>query len=120
MSCLLIRCRSCTPASTEELTAWLEEKVAELREGTPQLLVRLTRLAQDLPEATVDDGWLIEVQLQGEQGDGPFTSLMISLEELLRDMRVLGLDPTLLMPVRLPFEEPALASASFSTSGVKT
>lgn len=119
MSCLLIRSRSCTPASAEELTDWLEERVTELREGTPQLLVRLTRLAQDLPEATVDDGWLIEVELQGEGEDAPFTSLMASLEELLRDMRVLGLDPTLLMPVKLPFEEPALASASFPTHGVK-
>lgn len=105
MSCLLIRCRSCTPASAEDLADWLEAKVTELREGTPQLLVRLARLVQDLPDATVDDGWLIEVELQSQEEDGPFTSLMIALEELLRDMRILGLDPTLLMPVALPIEK---------------
>ena len=109
MSCLLIRCRSCTPASAGELSGWLEERVAELREGTPQLLVRLTRLAQDLPGATVDDGWLIEVELQGQQVDGPFTALMATLEEILRDMRILGLDPTLLVPVGLPFGDAMLA-----------
>ena len=122
MSSLLVCCRSCTPVAAGDLTDWLEGKVAELREGTPGLLVRLTRLAQDLPGATVDDGWLLELELPGERGDGdgPYTLLMVSLEETLRDMRVLGLDPTLLVPVRLPFEEPLAASASFSTSGVKT
>jgi hypothetical protein len=120
MSRLVIRCRSCTPAPAEELTGWLEDKVAELRSGTPRLMVRLTRLAQDLPEATVDDGWLIEVEPQGEQPEEPYTALMASLTEILRDMRILGLDPTLLVPVGLPFEEPRVASASFSTHGVKT
>lgn len=109
MSCLIVRCRSCTPASAAELTAWLEEKVAELREETPHLLVRITQLSQSLSDVTVDDGWLIEVELQGEQSEGPFSSLMASLEETLRDMRIFGLDPTLLVPVRLPFEESALA-----------
>jgi hypothetical protein len=119
MSCLVIRCRTCTPASTVELTGWLEEKAAELRKGTPRLLVRLSRLAQDLPEATVDDGWLIEVELQGERAEGPFALLMASLTEILCDMRILGLDPTLLVPVRLPVGEPHLASAGFSSSDVK-
>ncbi|MGN6586646.1 MAG: hypothetical protein ACTHKT_04125 [Solirubrobacterales bacterium] len=116
MSCLVIRCRSCAPVSTVELTDWLEEKVAELRKATPRLLVRLTRLAQDLPEAGVDDGWLIEVELQGERPKEPFASLMASLTETLCDMRILGLNPTLLVPVRLPFGEPSLASAGFSSS----
>ncbi|HET7574681.1 MAG TPA: hypothetical protein VFJ99_06150 [Solirubrobacterales bacterium] len=120
MSNLVIRCRSCTPASAAELTDWLEAKLAELRERTPQLLVRLTRLAQDLPEATVEDGWLIEVESQGERPEEPFTTSMASLEAILSDMRILGLDPTLLVPVRLPFGERPIGSASFSTSGVKT
>jgi hypothetical protein len=98
MTCLLIRCRSCTPASTVELTDWLEDKVAQLRSDVPRLLVRLTRLVQDLPVASVDDGWLIELQLEGEQKDEPSGPLMASLEEILRDMRILGLDPVLLAP----------------------
>jgi hypothetical protein len=98
MTCLLIRCRSCTPASTVELTDWLEDKVAQLRADVPRLLVRLTRLVQDLPVAIVDDGWLIELQLEGEERDEPSGPLMASLEEILRDMRILGLDPVLLAP----------------------
>jgi hypothetical protein len=112
MSCLIVRCRSCTPTSAAELTDWLEAKAAELREGTPGLVVRLTRLAQDLPSATVDDGWLLEVELPGVEKDGPFTMLMSSLEEIIRDMRVLGLDPTLLVPVNLPFGGPSNFAAA--------
>lgn len=114
MSPLLIRCRSCTPASTAELTDWLEGKVAELRADTPRLLVRLTRLVQDLPEARVDDGWLIEVQLEGEEPKDRPGALIASLEEIVRDMRILGLDPTLLVPRKLPLGESALVPAGGS------
>jgi hypothetical protein len=120
MSCLVIRCRSSTPASTVELTDWLETKVGELRTGTPGMLVRLSRLAQDLPEATLDDGWLIDVEPPGGQTEEAFASLMASLTEILCDMRILGLDPTLLVPVELSSGEPPLASAGFSPSDVKS
>ncbi len=116
MSCLIVRCRSCTPASAVELTDWLENKVGDLREGTPGLLVRLTRLAQELPEATVDDGWLIELEVPGDRPEGPFTSLMLSLEKVLRDMRLLGLDPLLLVPVRPPLGGPIPTSAGLFSS----
>lgn len=102
MSCLLVRCRSCTPASTVELTDWLEGKVDQLSADTPQAAVRLTRLVQDLPTATLDDGWLIEIRLEGERGEERSDSLTASLEEMLRDMRIIGLDPTLLVPRKLP------------------
>jgi hypothetical protein len=105
MSCIVIRCRA-TPASTGELTDWLEDEVAELRDGHPELLVRLSRLTQDLPDTSIDDGWLIEVEIPGEQPAEPFALLMASLEEILGDMRILGLDPTLLVPMGLLFEEP--------------
>jgi hypothetical protein len=111
VSCLLIRCRSCTPASTVELTGWIEDKVAQLSNGTPQAAVRLTRLVQDLPTATLDDGWLIEIRLEGERGEEHSDALTAALEEILRDMRILGLDPTLLVPGTLALgdEEPVLA-----------
>lgn len=111
MTCLLIRCRTCTPVSTVELTDWLEGKVAQLREDVPGALVRLTRLVQDLPAARVDDGWLIEVQLEGEGPEQCSGELTASLEELLRDLRILGLDPTLLLPRRLPLAEATLVAA---------
>jgi hypothetical protein len=99
LSRLIVRCRSCTPASAVELTGWLKDRVAELQEGTPGLSVRLTRLARDLPGATVDDGWLVELELPGDPPSEPLISPMLSLDGILRDMRVLGLDPTLLAPV---------------------
>jgi hypothetical protein len=108
---LLIRCRSCTPASSVELTDWLEDKVARLRAGTPPVPVRLARLVQDLPKATVDDGWLIEVQLEGRSAGRHSEPLPAALEEILRDMRILGLDPILLVPSRLPLGEAAELSA---------
>lgn len=111
MSSLVIRCRT-APASTAELSGWLEDRLAELRDETPQLLVRLTRLTQDLPDTSVDDGWLIEAEIPGEQPEEPFALLTESLEEIIRDMRILGLDPTLLVPVNLLFEEPMGASAA--------
>lgn len=110
MSRLIVRCRSCTPASAVELTEWLEGRVEELQEGTPGLSVRLTRLARDLPGATVDDGWLVELELPGERADGGFTALLSSIDEVLRDMRVLGIDPILLVPVGMPFDSPVPAS----------
>lgn len=112
LNALLIRCRSCTPASTVELTGWLEGKVAQLSNANPPAAVRLTRLVQDLPTATLDDGWLIEIQRAGEGSDGCPDSLAASLEEVLSDMRILGLDPVLLVPGRLPATESALAVAA--------
>lgn len=106
---LIVRCRSCAPASTAELTTWLDERLGELRENKPSLLVRLSRLTQDLPETSIDDGWLIEVEIAGEQPEEPFAVLTASLEEILRDMRILGLDPVVLVPVGLLFEEPIAA-----------
>ncbi len=90
MSCLVVRCRSCAPVAAAELTNWLEERLAELRERTPRLSTRVTRLDQELPDAFVEDGWLIEVELEGERPEEPFASLMSSLEETLRDLRVNG------------------------------
>src|SRR5690242_2721694 len=63
MRSLAIRGRSCTPASNAELTDWLRGRVEGLRAAAPEMLIRLSRLAQDLPDATIDDGWLIELEL---------------------------------------------------------
>lgn len=99
---LLIRCRPCTSASAAELGGWLEDKVAQLSvsAGPSPIPVRLSRLVRDLPAESVDDGWLIEIQLGEAGADGGWgsDSLTATLVEVLRDMLILGLDPKLLVP----------------------
>ena len=56
--------------------------------------MRLSRLTQGLPAAHLDIGWLIELELD------PDEPLLADdrLPQALRDMRLLGLQPTLLTP----------------------
>lgn len=105
MGCFVIRCRSRTPVPAVELTDWLEARLAELREETPRLLARLARLPRDPADPALDDGWLIEVEPPGDRPDERPGSCLASLGELLRDLRILGLDPDVLVPIGLPFEE---------------
>ena len=93
---LAVRCHWCTPAPVGELSDWLDERLDELRAEDPELLVRHTRLTQHLPGTTVDDGWLIELE-RPPDSDGA-SALLESLEDLMGEMRILGLSPTLLIP----------------------
>ena len=91
---LAIRCHPCVPLSVDELERWLEEKVNELRSEAPHGTIRLSRLTQGLPSIELDIGWLVELELaEGEPllaGD--------RLVEAVRDMRLIGLQPTLMTP----------------------
>jgi hypothetical protein len=92
---LAIRCHPCVPVAAEELERWLERQAHDLRAEAPQATVRLSRLTQGRPGADhLDVGWLVELELdEGEPllaGHG--------LADALRDMRLLGLQPTLLAP----------------------
>jgi hypothetical protein len=88
---LAIRCHPRVPVSADELEGWLERQVEELRASFPQGIVRLSRLTQGR-EADLDIGWLIELELDEERlAEG-------ALADVLRDMRLLGLQPTLLVP----------------------
>ena len=93
---LAIRCHPSVPLSAEELEPWLEQQVSHFRVAAPHGTIRLWRLTQELPSAEVDTGWLIELDLaEGEPllaGDG--------LADAIRDMRLVGLQPTLLAPTR--------------------
>lgn len=88
---LAIRCQPRVPVSAEELEGWLEQQTANLRLEAPHGTIRLSRLTQGLPSAI---GWLLELELAEEEpllaGD--------RLADALRDMRLLGLEPTLLVP----------------------
>jgi hypothetical protein len=87
---IAIRCRPSAPVATEELERWLTREVGRLRESAPGADLRLLRLTQAVPTADVEMGWLVE--LDAADGATPLDGL----EAILRDMRLLGLRPTVL------------------------
>jgi hypothetical protein len=89
---LAIRCHLCVPVAADELEGWLEREVEELRAEAPHATVRLSRLTQNGPNAELDVGWLVELELP--EGEPLLTGHRLA--DALRDMRLLGLQPTLL------------------------
>ena len=92
---LAIRCHPCAPVALNELEGWLEQHVDELRAAAPGAILRLSRLTQGGPANDLDIGWLVEVEL----ADGEPLLSGPQLANSLRDMRLLGLQPTLLAPL---------------------
>ncbi|MGH2966374.1 MAG: hypothetical protein ACRDMH_13490 [Solirubrobacterales bacterium] len=99
-----IRCLPRVPVAGEELERWLERELEELRRDVPQGTIRLSRLTEPLPSTDVGIGWLIEFDLP-EHESQPDRRRLASL---LRDLRLLGFQPTLLAPRSPP---------GFQTSG---
>jgi hypothetical protein len=91
---LAIRCHPRAPISPDELEGWLELEIKDLRAQAPHATVRLSRLSQGRPDAQLNIGWLIELELD------PDEPLLAGgrLTQALRDMHLLGLQPTLLAP----------------------
>lgn len=89
---LAIRCHPCALVSHEELEGWLERQVRELRVAIPQATCRLSRLTPGGQSAGPGIGWLVELELP--EGDPLLED--DRLANSLRDMRLLGLEPTLL------------------------
>jgi hypothetical protein len=103
-----IRCLPRVPVATEDLEHWLEQELDELRGRVPEGTIRLSRLTQELPTAEVGIGWLIELELELPE-DQPLLG-WDSLATVLSDLRLLGLQPTLLVPPstsRWPAQETA-------------
>jgi hypothetical protein len=88
---LAIRCHPRVPVSADELEGWLERQVEGLRASFPRGIVRLSRLTQGRT-AKLDVGWLIELTVDEDSLAEAW------LGDVLRDMRLLGLQPTLLAP----------------------
>ena len=112
---ITIRCHPRVPIASDELERWLEQQVDGLRAEAPQGTIRLSRLTQGLPDSDVDIGWLLELELPEED---PLLE-RARLVEALRDMRLLGLQPTLLAPLHLPilsrrdlFASPAISGSN--------
>jgi hypothetical protein len=91
---LAIRCHPRVAVSADELERWLEQQVNELRAEAPHATVRLSRLTPGRPGADLDVGWLVELEL----AEGEPLLAGHRLGDALRDMRLLGLQPTLLAP----------------------
>jgi hypothetical protein len=91
---LAIRCQPCVPVSLDELEGWLELEVHELRAAAPHATVRLSRLTQSAPSTELEIGWLVELEVDEAE------PLLHGhrLADALRDMRLLGVQPTLLAP----------------------
>ena len=94
MTQLAIRCHPLAPVAVDELERWLERQVNELRVEAPHGTIRLSRLTQALIRADPCVGWLVELDLAEGQ---PLLAGTL-LADALRDMRLLGLQPTLLAP----------------------
>jgi hypothetical protein len=89
-----IRCHARLPVAADELEGWLGLEVDELRAAAPDATIRLLRLTPSGPDAELDAGWLVELELAEDE------PLLAGnrLADALRDMRLLGLQPTLLAP----------------------
>jgi hypothetical protein len=109
---LAIRCQPRVPVSSDALDQWLEQQVSNLRAEAPHRIIRLSRLAQGLPTAI---GWLVELELAEED------PLLVGdrLADALRDMQLLGLQPTLLVPSSQDPPPPASSRFAPWTSGAR-
>ena len=91
---LAIRCHPVVPVSAGELEQWLEQRLNELRAEAPLGIIRMSRLTQGPPSSGCYIGWLVELELP----EGAPLLADDRLADALGDMRLLGLQPTLLAP----------------------
>lgn len=110
---LAIRCHPCVPVDASELESWLERELGGLRGAAPEAVVRLSRLTQALPDSEIPTGWLIEVEVREEYAP----LLSEALGEVLRDMRLLGLQPKVLTRLGNCTTQPMVAAAHRTQDG---
>ena len=88
---LAIRCHPCAPVANEEVEQWLTDEVERLRATAPRAVLRLVRISHRPPSGDAEVGWMIEFDAAiGAPLDED------GLAAVLRDMRLLGLQPTVL------------------------
>lgn len=91
MSRLVIRCDR-RGASSDELEAWLEQEAGRLARHDDQR-ARVSRLTRQRAGEEQDVGWLVEI----ERADSGVPAVdHDALADLLRDMRLVGLEPRVL------------------------
>jgi hypothetical protein len=89
---IAIRCHRCAPVAADEIEQWLVDEVERLRDDAPRAILRLLRLTQHAPAGEVEIGWLIE--LEAGSGERQFDGDVLA--PVVRDLRLLGLQPTVL------------------------
>jgi hypothetical protein len=113
MAQLAIRCHPRVPAFDHELEQWLEHQLSALRAQAPHATIRLSRLTQARSSADLRIGWLVELEF----GDGASPLVGERLIETLRDMRLLGLHPTVLASTAHGASPAATSSPGAGTNG---
>lgn len=93
-----IRCHPCAPVEVDDLQEWMDGALGRIREALPHGTVRLLRLTQELPSGGHSFGWLIEL----DPDDDVDVLRLKAVRAALRDMRLLGLQPTVLADERAP------------------
>lgn len=93
MSRLVIRCDR-RGAPSDELEQWLEQQVGRLVRHEDEH-ARVSRVTRQSAGEEQEVGWLVEIER-----DGPATPAIDreTLADLLRDMRLVGLEPSVLVP----------------------
>jgi hypothetical protein len=89
---LAIHCQPASAVPTQEVERWLKQEVERLRAGTPHASFHLHRITATESTGDTRTGWLIE--LDATSGDEPLDHEHV--DAVLRDLRLLGLRPTLL------------------------
>lgn len=117
MAQFAIRCLPRVPVAGEELERWLERTLEELRRDVPEGTIRLSRLTDPLPTTDVGIGWLIEFDLPEHR----FLDRG-RLASVLRDLRLLGFQPTLLAAPDVPGlqTDGRTSGQTFSSTGTGT
>jgi hypothetical protein len=116
MTRFTILCHPSTPLGPTELEDWLKPQLDQLRASAPAI-VRMSRLIQSLPSSQIPGGLLIEVELVDETHPVDHDQLSDAVADVIRDMRLLGMQPLLLFPHDLSELSVALGQA---LSGVST
>ncbi|HET9163302.1 MAG TPA: hypothetical protein VFN89_07670 [Solirubrobacterales bacterium] len=106
MSQIAVRCHPFAPVSDEDLQQWLTAEVRRLGEEAPGAAIRLLRLSQAGPEGEIGVGWQIELGISPPEL--PLDDQ--SLAELLGDLRLLGLQPSVLQAESSPGNSSGSAS----------
>jgi hypothetical protein len=87
-----IRCHPYAPVASDELERWLAREVEAIRAAAPDATVRFMRLSPALSAGPLAVGWLIELDGHGRE----VALTEPELNAVVRDMRLLGLQPTVL------------------------
>lgn len=93
MSRLVIRCDR-RGAPSDELEQWLEQQAGRLARHDDER-ARVSRVTRQSAGEEQEVGWLVEIEREGAAAP---TVDRETLAELFRDMRLVGLQPRVLVP----------------------